>query len=471
MNENADIGLIGLGTMGAALALNIAEKGSSIAVFNRTAARTDAFMAAAGGLAPRIVPSRDLSAFVASIARPRRIILMVPAGEAVDEQIGALEPLLDEGDIIIDCGNANFADTNRRAALAQGKPWRFLGIGVSGGEEGARHGPSMMAGGERDVWDAVSGIFLGIAARHTDGTPCAGWMGEGGAGHFVKMVHNGIEYADMQMIAEIYGLLRDGYGWNAKQVADLFARWNEGPLKSYLVEITSHVARARDAESGLPLLDVIVDQAGQKGTGRWTVIEAQHLGTPVPVIEAAVAARNMSAAAGLRVAGESRFGPAARRLEGAADTAQLERALIAGKILCYAQGFAMLQRAAADYGWPLQMADIARVWRAGCIIRSAMLDDMAAALEEKPENLVFAARFAEYLAGTADSLRAVVGAALANGHPVPSLCAGLAWFDQLRQSRSTANLIQGQRDYFGRHGFQLAGRDGVRHGPWAEAVN
>ncbi|MAW87032.1 MAG: phosphogluconate dehydrogenase (NADP(+)-dependent, decarboxylating) [Phyllobacteriaceae bacterium] len=468
MNENAEVGLIGLGTMGAALALNIAEKGHRIAVFNRTAARTDEFMAGAGALASLIVPSTGLEAFVASIARPRKFILMVPAGAPVDEQIAMLEPLLEEGDIIIDCGNANFADSNRRAALAETKPWRFLGVGVSGGEEGARHGPSIMAGGDRAVWDEVSPIFLAIAARHTDGTPCATFMGEGGAGHFVKMVHNGIEYADMQMIAEIYGLLRDGHGWNAGQVADLFARWNEGPLRSYLVEITAHVARASDPQSGAPLLDVIVDQAGQKGTGRWTVIEAQHLGTPVPVIEGAVAARNMSAAAGLRRAGEDRFGRAARSFPGAARTEELERALIAGKILCYAQGFAMLDRAAADYGWALPMADIARVWRAGCIIRSAMLDDMATALEERPENLVFAPRFADLLTGTADSLRAVVGAAVSNGHPVPSLGAGLAWFDQLRQARSTANLIQGQRDYFGRHGFHVQGREGVRHGPWAD---
>lgn len=468
MTQTADIGLVGLGTMGAALALNIADHGYRIAVFNRTAARTTEFVAAAGPLAERIVPSTDLGAFVCSLARPRKIILMVPAGQPVDDQIVALEPHLEPGDIVIDCGNANFADTNRRAAEAEQKPWRFFGVGVSGGEEGARHGPSMMAGGDPSIWEETRGIFTAIAARHTDGTPCAAWMGEGGAGHFVKMVHNGIEYADMQMIAEIYGLLRDGHGWDAGRIGALFARWNEGQLKSYLVEITAAVARTTDPRTGEPLLDRIVDQAGQKGTGRWTVIEAQHLGTPVPVIEAAVAARNMSARMALREAGEARFGRAARAIGGDADPARLERALIAGKILCYAQGFAMLRRAAADYGWALPMAEIARVWRAGCIIRSAMLDDMAAALESDPENLVFADRFAGLLSETVGDLRAIVGAAIANGHPVPSLYAGLGWFDQLRQRRSTANLIQGQRDYFGRHGFQLFGEDGEQHGPWAD---
>ncbi len=464
---NAQIGLIGLGTMGAALALNIADNGYTIAVFNRTTQRTRDFAAGAGDLAARIVPALDLQAFVAAIARPRKIILMVPAGPVVDEQIAALEPMLEEGDIVIDCGNANFHDTNRRAEAAAAKPWRFFGVGVSGGEEGARHGPSVMAGGEKAVWSQVEELFTAISAKHTDGSPCAAWMGEAGAGHFVKMVHNGIEYADMQMIAEVYGVLRDGYGWPADRIGDLFARWNEGVLKSYLVEITAKVASTVDAATGKPLLDIILDRAGQKGTGRWTAIEAQHLGAPIPVIEAAVSARNMSAMGDMRAMGAERFGAAGTPFDGDPDEEALEGALIAGKILCYAAGFDMLSRTAGQFGWTLPLPQIARIWRAGCIIRSAMLDDMASAMERAPVNLVFDDHFATLLADNVGRLRATVGAAIGNGHPVPSLGAGLAWFDQARQARGTANMIQGQRDFFGLHGFKRIDRDGDHHGPWA----
>ena len=464
MTEQARIGLIGLGTMGAALALNIAEKGFAIAVWNRTTAVTHQFKADAGALADRVIPTESLADLVAAIAKPRTIILMVPAGQAVDDQIAALAPLLDADDLIVDAGNANFHDTNRRNAA--GLPVRFLGMGVSGGEEGARHGPSIMGGGARADWDRIADILTAISAKAEDGTACATWMGEAGAGHFVKTVHNGIEYADMQMIAEVYGVMRDGLGMEAAAIAATFARWNEGPLKSYLVEISAAVAAASDPLTGKPMLDVILDAAGQKGTGRWTAIEAQHLSAPVPVIEAAVAARNLSARRAERLAGEAVFGPAPQAVTGLPLEA-LEHALIAGKILCYAQGFAMIDGAARDFGWAMPLPDIARVWRAGCIIRSSMLNDMAAALTEDPaRNLILAPAFADRLKASVPALRQVVAAGALNGLALPALSAGLAWFDMARTARGTANMIQGQRDFFGAHGFdRLDGAD-RHHGPW-----
>ncbi|MEM9031575.1 MAG: NAD(P)-binding domain-containing protein, partial [Pseudomonadota bacterium] len=288
----AEIGLIGLGTMGAMLSLNIAEKGHRIAVYNRTKSRTSEFMDEAGTLAGMLTPTETLEELVDAIAPPRAIILMVPAGKPVDDQIGALRPLLGKDDLIIDAGNANFRDTRARALRAESEGWPFLGIGVSGGSEGARFGPSIMGGGPRAAWDRVAHILTAVAAKYR-GEACATWMGTGGAGHFVKTVHNGIEYADMQLIAEIYGILRDGLGRDANTIAKTFARWNDGPLKSYLIEISGKVSAVTDTRTGGPLLDVILDRAGQKGTGRWTVIEAQEAGAPVPVIEAAVAARNM----------------------------------------------------------------------------------------------------------------------------------------------------------------------------------
>jgi 6-phosphogluconate dehydrogenase len=458
------VGLMGLGTMGAALALNIAEKGFPIAVWNRTASVTRDFNAGAGALAQRIVPAETLADLVAAMAAPRAIILMVPAGKPVDDQLAALAPLLSPEDLVIDAGNANFHDTNRRAA--QGLPFRFMGIGVSGGEEGARHGPAIMAGGRAEDWDRMAEVFRAIAARAEDGTPCADHMGETGAGHFVKAVHNGIEYADMQMIAEVYGVMRDGLGLTAGQIAPVFARWNDGVLRSYLVEISAAVAGAVDPVTGGPLLDMIVDAAGQKGTGRWTAIEAQNLGTPIPVIEAAVMARNVSARRGERAAGEALYGPAPQRVDLALD--DLEQALIAGKILCYAQGFAMMTAAAGEFGWALEMPAIARVWRAGCIIRSAMLNDMAEALSQDPSrNLMLAPFFADLLRQSVPALRRVVAVGALNGLGLPALSAGLAWFDLMRTARGTANMIQGQRDFFGLHGFQrLDGLD-QPHGPWA----
>ncbi|WP_428977554.1 NADP-dependent phosphogluconate dehydrogenase [Oricola cellulosilytica] len=463
----AGIGLIGLGTMGSNLALNIAENSVPVAIFNRTTETTHEFARAAGPLAKRIVACETLEQLVAAIEPPRAIILMVPAGPVVDEQVAALRPLIEDGDMIIDAGNANFHDTNRRAVEAATNGELFLGIGVSGGAEGARHGPSIMAGGPREAWDRVAPIFEAIAARY-EGTPCATWMGEGGAGHFVKTVHNGIEYADMQMIAEVYGVMRDGMGMSAPQCGQVFARWNEGLLKSYLVEISARIGEASDPETGNPVLDIIADRAGQKGTGRWTAIEAQHLAAPVTAIEAAVAARNMSAASEVRAEGERIFGAAPRVLEnGALSIDDLEAALIAGKIVCYAQGFTMIARASAEFGWALPLPDIARVWRAGCIIRSSMLNDMATALEANPDrNLMFADFFSYLLKAKHPALRTTVAAAAQNGLPMPALTAGLAYFDIMRTERSTANLIQAQRDFFGAHGFERIDRPGQYHGPW-----
>ena len=461
----AEIGLIGLGTMGAALALNIADNGFDIAVWNRTTSVTHSFAKEAGDLAPRITPTDSLEALVAAIRRPRAIILMVPAGEAVDQQIAALRPLLDPDDLIIDAGNANFHDTNRRARADDGP---FLGIGVSGGEEGARHGPSIMGGGKKAYWDRVSHILTAIAADF-EGTPCATWMGEEGAGHFVKAVHNGIEYADMQMIAEVYGIMRDGMGMEASAIAEVFETWNKGPLQSYLIEISGKVAAAADPRTGGPMLDVIKDAAGQKGTGRWTVIEAQHLAAPIPAIEAAVTARNLSSRLPERQEGEALFGAAPKALAaGVLKTDDLERALMAGKILCYAQGFGMIAAASDSFGWALPLPEIAKVWREGCIIRSAMLDDMAAALaEDARRNLMFAPYFADRLKSNHDALRTTVARSALSGLAAPALASGLAYFDTMRTGRGTANMIQGQRDFFGAHGFERMDDDKKgHHGPW-----
>ncbi|GAB4514871.1 MAG: NADP-dependent phosphogluconate dehydrogenase [Roseibium sp.] len=465
----ADIGLIGLGTMGGNLALNIAENGFSIAVYNRTAEKTDQFMAKAGGLAGNLVPSRSLEDFVASIRTPRAVILMVPAGEAVDAQIEALRPLLAPEDLIIDAGNANYHDTNRRAEEAAEKGPRFMGIGVSGGEEGARFGPSIMGGGEKASWDRVGHILEAISAKH-DGAPCAAWLGEAGAGHLVKTVHNGIEYADMQMIAEVYGVMRDGFGMAANEIGAVFENWNGGILQSYLIEISAKVANAADPDTGRPMLDIILDRAGQKGTGRWTAIEAQMLGTPASAIEAAVAARNMSARLDERKAGEAEFGPAPSAMDREAVTVDaLEAALVAGKIICYAQGFGLILEAAKQYGWAMPLPEIARIWRNGCIIRSAMLNDMAAALSgDAGRNLMLAPFFAARLKETEAMLRQVVAKAALHGLPVPALSAALSYFDIMRTGRSTANMLQGQRDFFGAHGFERTDRDGGGyHGPWA----
>jgi len=470
---SAEIGLIGLGVMGANLALNIAEHGSPIAVYNRTAETTQKFHANAGALASKVMPSTSLREFVASIRPPRPIIIMVTAGQAVDQQIATLRPLLSADDILIDAGNANFRDTVRRSQEFDGSGLAFMGIGVSGGEEGARHGPSIMAGGTRKSYARVERVLTGIAAKYKS-DPCCAWLGEGGAGHFVKTIHNGIEYADMQMIAEIYGILRDGLGLEPAAIGEIFARWNKGRLDSYLIEVTAAVLAAKDSATGKPAVDVILDRAGQKGTGRWSVIEAQNLGVPAMAIEAAVAARNLSALKVERQAADKIYGIAPARLAASDRTAliaQLELALYAGKLSAYAQGFAVMEAASREFSWSLPMATIARIWRAGCIIRSQFLDAIASAFpeSERLSNLLVAPEFVARMKESVPSLRKTVAEAASAGLPVPALSASLAYFDSYRQGRGTANLIQAQRDFFGAHGFERVDQSGAHHGPWHAA--
>jgi len=469
--SQAEIGLIGLGVMGANLALNIADKGHSIAVFNRTCEETRTFYGNAGHLQSRIIACETLESFVACVARPRPIIIMIKAGSPVDEQMASLIPYLDNGDIIIDAGNANFHDTMRRFEQLGKSGLSFIGMGVSGGAEGARHGPSIMVGGDQKSYQRVQNVLQSIAARH-EGEPCVAWLGENGAGHFVKMLHNGIEYADMQMIAEIYGILRDGLQMQAGEIGDLFARWNKGRLNSYLIEITAKVLNVVDIHSGQPIVDVILDKAGQKGTGKWSVIEAQNLGVVATSIEAAVAARILSSLKEERLR-------AAKILELPPQPPlsipdrqiffdQLEQALLAAKIGAYTQGFATLSAASQAFGWNLPLATIARIWRAGCIIRSKLLDEIATAFETAPEeeNLALTPAFATILKQTDASLRHIVATAVMHRLAVPALSSALHYFDLYRSGRGTANLIQAQRDFFGAHSFERLDGQDFPHGPW-----
>ncbi len=466
------IGLIGLGVMGANLALNIAEKGFPIAVANRTAETTVRFHAGAGTLAERITPCGSIPELVAAIRAPRTVIIMVKAGEPVDAQIAELRPYLSPGDTIIDAGNADFHDTRRRDEAFSGSGFNFVGMGVSGGEEGARHGPSIMVGGPEEAYRRIARVLEAISAKY-QGTPCCAWNGPDGAGHFVKMIHNGIEYADMQMIAEVYGLLRDGAGMGAGEIADVFATWNKGPLNSYLIEISAGVLAVGDEKAGKPLVDVILDRAGQKGTGRWTVMEAQSLGVPATTIEAAVSARALSSMKDERVRAAALYGgqlPPRLELDRAVLIGRLEAGLYAGKIAAYAQGFSVLEAASAQYGWNLPMATIARIWRAGCIIRSQFLDRIATAFEATggTGNLLLAPDFVAEMTTAHPALRSIVALAAATASPAPALSSALAYFDAYRQAKGTANLIQAQRDFFGAHGFERIGETGEHHGPWGK---
>lgn len=463
----ARIGLVGLGTMGAALALNIAEKGFPIAVYNRTQSVIPEFLAAAGPLAARITGTDSPAALCAALSLPRAIIIMVNAGAPVDSVIGTLLPHLSPGDLLIDAGNADFNDTRRREADLRAKGIRFFGMGVSGGEEGARHGPSIMVGGPADAYETVRDIIEAIAAKYK-GDPCAAHVGPDGAGHFVKTVHNGIEYGDMEMIAEVWGLMRDGAGMSPARAAKVFAGWDEGPLKSYLIEITAKVLAATDPDTARPMVDVIADQAGQKGTGRWTLIEALKLGLSVTTIDAAVAARSFSSDKARREAGAALFPPPAAVAPPGAD--DLGAALLAAKIIAYDQGLTLLAAASANFDWSLDLARIAEIWRAGCIIRSALLDDISKAVRAGlPQGqLMFAPAFAERLRTGIPALRRTVAAAALGGHAAPALSAALSYFDQLTHAHGTADLIQGQRDFFGAHGFERTDRAGTDfHGPWA----
>jgi 6-phosphogluconate dehydrogenase len=466
----AEIGLIGLGVMGANLALNIAEKGFRIAVYNRTPAVTDAFMASAGSLADKIIPCKTYAELVDSIEKPRPVIVLVKAGDAVDEQITHLRELMDADDIIIDSGNANFRDTVRRDAALKDSGLRFIGMGISGGEEGARHGPAIMVGGPEASYKRVEKVLTAIAAKYKK-DPCCAWMGPDGAGHFVKMIHNGIEYADMQMIAEIYGIMRDGLRMSAVEIGKTFMKWNKGKLDSYLIEITSKVLQKTDETTGKPLVDMILDKAGQKGTGKWSVIEAQELAVPASAIEAAVAARVLSSMKDQRVVAQELYGKKQVRLSPASKAAylrQCESALYAAKICAYAQGFAVLQVASDTYKWNLPMGQIAKIWRAGCIIRSQFLDVITSTFAKRKgiQNLLATPEFVAMVQADQKALRKTVADAVLAGLPVPALSAALAYFDSYRQSRGTANLIQAQRDFFGAHTFERIDGPGSHHVEW-----
>ena len=464
--QTASIGLIGVGTMGSALALNIAENGHDIALYNLDPTTIDDLIARAGELAPRLTKTLDAKALVEALKPPRAVILLVPAGKPVDLSIDALLEHLEPGDTIIDGGNSDYKDTQARTKRVEAAGFRYLGVGVSGGEDGARHGPSMMVGGSPDAWEPIRPIFEAIAAKFK-GEPCVAHLGPDGAGHFVKTVHNGIEYADMQMIAEIYGLLRDAEGRSANDIAPLFHKWNEGPLQSYLVEISANVLDAIDPETGEPMLDIIVDQAGQKGTGRWTVIEAIKMGQSASIIEAAVGARVLSSERDVRQTAGELLGSDVP--EGTIfDEDDLEAALLVGRALSYAQGFRILKAASDEFSWHLKYDKIAEVWRAGCIIRSAMLDDISKAFKgDLPHGrLILSDHFADLLKANIGALRRVVAKATLAGLPVPALSSAVSWYDEIRQPRGTANMIQGQRDYFGAHGFGRLDKDGQFHGPW-----
>lgn len=468
--QKADIGLIGLAVMGRNLALNIAQNGYRVAVNNRTASKIDAFVADAGDLKHKIIPNADLADFVQSIKTPRSIIIMVKAGAPVDMTIQALLPFLDEGDAIIEAGNANYRDSMRRYGELTPKGIGFLGIGVSGGEEGARHGPSIMVGGSKAQWHNAEEVLTAIAAKFK-GESCCAYLGDSGAGHFVKTIHNGIEYGDMQMIAEVYGVMRDGLGMSPLACSEVFKSWNEGPLNSYLIEITGHVLAATDDKTGKPLVELILDKAGQKGTGRWSAIAAQELGVSATTIEGAVAARSISSLKEQRVAAQSIFGKLVDRdVELSIET--LESALLAGKIAAYAQGFAVLSKASEENKWDLPLGTIARIWRAGCIIRSGFLDQMAASYDKgTAANLMVAPEFAKIMKANQGALRQMVAAGALNALPMPCLGAALSYFDGYRQGTGTANLIQGQRDFFGAHGFILTDREGEQHGDWPSTLD
>jgi len=463
---SADIGVYGLGTMGSALALNMADKGFTVAVTNLEPDWIPPFLEEAGTLVDKIQANADLDAFVASLKTPRVILFMIPSGAPMDAMIDTITPLLSDGDTIIDGGNADFNDTRRRSEAMAKTGVHFVGMGVSGGEEGARTGPSMMVGGSEHSWTQLRPMVEAIAARFND-SPCVAHLGPDGAGHFVKTVHNGIEYADMQMIAEIYGLMRDGMGREAPAIGAMFDRWNAGRLSSFLIEITGKALKTQDPETGYPMVDMIVDQAGQKGTGRWTVIEALKLGQSASAIEGAVGARAWSSERAARASADSAFRNSAAHLD--LSEATMEQALLAGRILSHAQGFRIMQAASDEFSWSLDLAQIAEIWRAGCIIRSALLDDLASAFRAGPPmgHVILSPNIAADLQNTMPALRETVAAAVGAGLPVPALSGALQWFDSLTQSRGTTNLIQAQRDFFGHHGFERTDRPGKTHADWA----
>ncbi len=457
----ADLGLIGLAVMGQNLVLNMADHGFSVAVHNRTAETTREFVegpAADHAAAGRIVATGSLPDLVAAVARPRRIMLMVKAGSVVDAVIDELAPLLDAGDLIIDGGNSLYTDTERRTETLSGQRLHYVGAGVSGGEEGARHGPSIMPGGSPEVRDLIQPVFEAIAARADDGQPCTTWLGPGGSGHFVKMVHNGIEYGDMQVLAEAYSLLK-ARGLSNAEMASVFDRWRSGVLSSYLVDITAEILGTTDS-TGAAVIDQILDAAGQKGTGRWTVVTSLELGQPLTLIGEAVMARQLSAAVDQRSRASTVLSGPDVGLDDALSIDDIELAAYGSKIISYTQGFMLLSDASTEFGWDLDLGAVASIWRAGCIIRAGFLDDITRAHAATPglENLLFAPFFGDAMARAHPAMRRVVAAAVGAGIPVPAYGSALAFYDGFRSERLPANLIQAQRDYFGAHTYERVDR-------------
>jgi 6-phosphogluconate dehydrogenase len=466
---HCDIGVVGLGVMGSNLALNMERNGFRVAGYDLDTAKGQAFVSGPGaGKNVELATSPD--DLMARLQKPRRILLMVPAGGAVDAAIAHLEGHLEAADILIDGGNSLFLDTERRSRALAAKGFNYVGTGVSGGEQGALWGPSIMPGGQIEAWRALAPIFRAIAAKADDGEPCVEYMGPGGAGHFVKMVHNGIEYGDMQLIAETYDLLSRGLGLSAQELSGIFAGWNRGELKSYLIEITAEVLAKVDPDTGRPLVDVILDEAQQKGTGKWTSQTALDVGAPIPTIDAAVESRIISSFKPQRVAASKVLqGPAIgytgdrqRLIDAARD------ALYASKITSYAQGLGLLRIASDEHKYGLKPADIARIWRAGCIIRATLLGDIMAAFQRDPGlvNLLVDPVFADAIQRRQASWRFVIQTAVGLGVPMPATCASLAYFDAYRSERLPANLTQGQRDYFGAHTYRRVDKAGVFHTEW-----
>ena len=464
-----DIGVVGLGVMGSNLALNMERNGFRVAGYDLDAARARSWASGpAAGKHVEVADSPD--ALMAILQKPRRVLMMVPAGAPVDHAIAHLKAHLEAGDILIDGGNSLFSDTERRNKALAAEGFNYVGTGVSGGEQGALWGPSIMPGGQREAWEALAPILRAIAAKADDGAPCVEYMGPGGAGHYVKMVHNGIEYGDMQLIAETYDILSRGLGLSAPELADVFAGWNTGELKSYLIEITAEVLRKIDPETGRPLVDVILDEAAQKGTGKWMSQNALDVGAPIPTVNAAVEGRIISALKPQRVAA-SRFlhGPVStytgnrqRLIDAARD------ALYASKITSYAQGVGLLRMASDEYGYDLQPGDIAKIWRAGCIIRASLLGDIMAAFTRTPSlvNLLMDAAFRDAIEARQEAWRFVVQTSVGLGIPVLATGASLAYFDAYRSERLPANLTQGQRDYFGAHTYGRLDKAGAFHTEW-----
>ena len=456
MKAKADIGLIGLAVMGENLVLNMERNGFTVAVFNRTVEKVDKFMSGRGK-DKKFIGAHSIEEFISSLERPRKVMLLVKAGKPVDDFIEMLLPYLEEGDIIIDGGNSHFPDTIRRTKYLESKGMLFIGTGVSGGEEGALMGPSIMPGGSAKAWPHVKEIFQAISAKVEDGTPCCDWVGDDGAGHFVKMVHNGIEYGDMQLISEAYNLMKNLLGMSADEMHEVFKEWNEGELDSYLIEITRDILGYRD-EDGDALVEKILDTAGQKGTGKWTGIEALDLGIPLTLIGESVFARCLSAIKEERVeASKVLSGPVPSYSGDRAEFINdIKSALYASKIVSYAQGYTLLREAAKEYGWELNYGGIALLWRGGCIIRSVFLSKIKDAFDQNPSlpNLLLNPFFREKVEAAQEGWRKVVTTALINGIPVPAFTTALNYFDGYRSERLPANMLQAQRDYFGAHTYE-----------------